>query len=399
MTLVTSDSYVVGALVLGYSLRATGTSRRLLCMTSSGSLSRDSLTALRAVFDNVPEVLHLDSKDVARLRLLGRPELGPTFSKVGVWALPGITKAVFLDADMLVLRNIDDLFSRPELSACPDVGWPDCFNSGLFVCEPNMETYRALLSHASDTGSFDGILIVAKRNANLSLGGDQGLLNSFFADWSTTSDPRRRIPFGYNLTFSGSYGYAPALVHFRESVRAVHFIGPGKPWLYHRDAATGRVIPRPEMAGIPAGPLYLEYVQAWWAFHDQNVMPLLAAFKQAPSFTSFYNVRVLYRWLTVVVVVRTEEGRLLCRPAAEQKPVCGLRSCSLPGQVGSRGRRVFFRKGECRVTRGWEQVGRRAQATPSVAIAPRQREQAAASDACRARLCRGRGGCGCGRGS
>ena len=43
-------------------------------------------------------------------------------------------RCVFLDADTLVLQNIDDLFSREELSAAPDVGWPDCFNS---VCPLN----------------------------------------------------------------------------------------------------------------------------------------------------------------------------------------------------------------------------------------------------------------------
>jgi len=40
---------------------------------------------------------------------------------------------VFLDADTLVLDNVDELFERPELAAAPDVGWPDCFNSGVFV--------------------------------------------------------------------------------------------------------------------------------------------------------------------------------------------------------------------------------------------------------------------------
>jgi glycogenin glucosyltransferase len=42
-------------------------------------------------------------------------------------------KGVFLDADVLVLRNIDELFNREELSAAPDAGWPDCFNSGVFI--------------------------------------------------------------------------------------------------------------------------------------------------------------------------------------------------------------------------------------------------------------------------
>ena len=55
-----------------------------------------------------------------------------------------------------VLLNIDDLFEREELSAAPDVGWPDCFNSGVFVFRPSNDTYSSLLQFALTTGSFDG---------------------------------------------------------------------------------------------------------------------------------------------------------------------------------------------------------------------------------------------------
>ena len=31
------------------------------------------------------------------------------------------------------MKNSDELFDRNEFSAAPDAGWPDCFNSGVFV--------------------------------------------------------------------------------------------------------------------------------------------------------------------------------------------------------------------------------------------------------------------------
>lgn len=34
-------------------------------------------------------------------------------------------RCVFLDADVLVVQNIDELFDREELSAAPDQGWYD----------------------------------------------------------------------------------------------------------------------------------------------------------------------------------------------------------------------------------------------------------------------------------
>lgn len=57
-----------------------------------------------------------------------------------------------------VLSNIDELFDREELSAAPDPGWPDCFNSGVFVFRPSVETYTKLLDYCSEHGSFDGRL-------------------------------------------------------------------------------------------------------------------------------------------------------------------------------------------------------------------------------------------------
>lgn len=41
-----------------------------------------------------------------------------------------------------VLRNCDELFDRDEFSAAPDAGWPDCFNSGVFVFKPSIDTFQ-----------------------------------------------------------------------------------------------------------------------------------------------------------------------------------------------------------------------------------------------------------------
>jgi glycogenin len=254
VTLVTSDSYVAGAGVLARSLQATGTKRQIWCLVANKNLSASSLEILRSIFDGVTEVDCIDSGDKANLALLGRPELGPTFTKLHLWSLIQFEKVVFLDADTLVLKNIDDLFEREEFSACADIGWPDCFNSGVFVATPNEETYQNLMKLAEKEGSFDG--------------GDQGLLNAYFSDWSI-GPSSRRIPFTYNLTINASYSYAPAYARFKNDVKVVHFIGTQKPWTYYR-LSDGSVIPR----GIGSDPNIsngggnLEYVQMWWSVYD-----------------------------------------------------------------------------------------------------------------------------------
>lgn len=248
VTLVTSDNYVAGACVLARSLRNSGTSRSIWCMAATKGLSADSLEALNSAFSGLTLVEVIDSSDVKNLALLGRPELGPTFTKLRLWQLTQFRKVVFMDADTLVLRNIDDLFERPELSACADVGWPDCFNSGVFVAVPSEETFAKLIKFANEKGSFDG--------------GDQGLLNDYFSNWSQ-SPPQHRIPFTYNLTINASYSYAPAFARFQNDIKVIHFIGAHKPWTFYR-FADGTVVPRGD-----SGCVNMSFVQEWWRVYDE----------------------------------------------------------------------------------------------------------------------------------
>eukprot|EP00042_Codosiga_hollandica_P035013 m.254874 g.254874 ORF g.254874 m.254874 type:complete len:405 (+) comp54540_c1_seq5:1895-3109(+) len=237
VTLVTSSNYVAGASVLAHSLRLSGT-RRSLVVLHTRALAHDSLKQLHEVFDRVVCVEELNSNDTASLALLGRPELGVTFTKLQVWNLLEYSKCVFIDADAYVLKNVDDLFAREELSAAPDVGWPDCFNSGVFVFVPSKTTFQQLLAFASQVGSFDG--------------GDQGLLNQFFTTW--VSDPSRRLPFTYNMTSNASYGYRPAFARFKDDIKIVHFAGAQKPWVG---------IPQ-SLRGTDAGALY----ERWWRLNE-----------------------------------------------------------------------------------------------------------------------------------
>ncbi|XP_046992070.1 proteoglycan 4-like isoform X1 [Schistocerca americana] len=242
VTLATNDSYALGALVLGHSLQNVGTIHQLTVLVTHG-VTKPMRAQLSTVFNNVKEVNVLDSQDKANLALLARPDLGITFTKLHCWRLTEFSKAVFLDADTLVLKNCDELFEREEFSAAPDAGWPDCFNSGVFVFKPSEETYQSLVQFAVTHGSFDG--------------GDQGLLNSYFSDWST-KDISRHLPFIYNMVSSAFYSYLPALKQYGDKVKIVHFIGTCKPWMQYFDSETKRVKAPPNSEHLQ--PL----LQLWW---------------------------------------------------------------------------------------------------------------------------------------
>lgn len=143
-----------------------------------------------------------------------------------------------MDADMVALRAPDELFDVPQpFSAAPDVGWPDIFNTGLMVLNPNLTDYYALLAMAERGISFDGA--------------DQGLLNMHF------KNNFNRLSFTYNVTPSAHYQYLPAFQHFQSSISVSHFIGSEKPWSRGRQAHQGST-PYDQMVG------------RWWAVYDKH---------------------------------------------------------------------------------------------------------------------------------
>jgi len=248
VTLATNDAYATGALVLAHSLVRAGTTRKKVVMVSGG-VGKEKLAALRKVFDDVQDVALLDSLDTANLALLERPELGVTFTKLHCWNLTKYSKCVFLDADTLVVRHCDELFDRGELSAAPDAGWPDCFNSGVFIYRPSVNTFKALMTMANEQGSFDG--------------GDQGLLNMFFRDWRT-KDIGKHLSFLYNMCATATYTYIPAYKYFGHDVKIVHFIGASKPW-HVQFAPSGQPLSR---SGEEHTNKHLAY---WWQIFHSDV--------------------------------------------------------------------------------------------------------------------------------
>ncbi|XP_021695693.1 proteoglycan 4 isoform X18 [Aedes aegypti] len=255
VTLATNDSYSLGALVVAHSLKRVHTAHQLAVLITPG-VSEAMKNKLRTIFNVVEEVNLLDSKDEANLALLKRPELGITFTKLHCWRLTQFEKCVFLDADTLVLRNCDELFEREELSAAPDVGWPDCFNSGVYVFRPSLETFSNLMQYAVTNGSFDG--------------GDQGLLNSYFSDWAH-KDIAKHLPFIYNTSSVASYSYLPAFKQFGQNTKILHFIGTAKPWLQNFNSESRKVY-------IPGGYQHLaNFLQYWWDIFCEDVHSRLSA--------------------------------------------------------------------------------------------------------------------------
>lgn len=106
------------------------------------------------------------------------------FTKLHIWNLSQLNKVVYIDADALVLENIDELFKiQSTFAASPDIFPPDKFNAGVLVIEPNSSIFQEMISLVGALSSHDG--------------GDTGFLNSYFSSWYS-GPAESRLSFGYN---------------------------------------------------------------------------------------------------------------------------------------------------------------------------------------------------------
>ncbi|OCH94665.1 hypothetical protein OBBRIDRAFT_768953 [Obba rivulosa] len=219
VTLVTSDYYLPGALALVAALKDLHPTPlvppevefQTVCLVTPETVDVSTIKLLRRAFDVIVGVEVIEQRDSRGLKLLGRPDLNHVLTKLHVFRLTQYSKVIFLDADVLPIQPMSHLFSLShEFAAVPDVGWPDIFNSGVLVLSPGENKFNELMELQKTRGSWDG--------------GDQGLLNEWRGhDW-------HRLSFTYNTTPTAAYTYAPAYERFGSQIRAIHFIGPNKPW-------------------------------------------------------------------------------------------------------------------------------------------------------------------------
>lgn len=244
-------------MVLAHSLRDNGATSKLVVLYTPDNLQPATINELKVlcldgptstafdisqtIYDELIPVDPTTNGTPANLWLMDRPDLISAFTKIELWRQTQFSRIVYIDCDVVALRAPDELLSLDaDFAAAPDVGWPDCFNSGVMVLRPNLQDYYALGGLAERGVSFDGA--------------DQGLLNEHFRDL-------HRLSFTYNCTPSANYQYIPAYRHFQNTISLIHFIGAEKPWNSAR----------------PADPVdwpYNQLLGKWWAVYDRHYRPV-----------------------------------------------------------------------------------------------------------------------------
>jgi glycogenin glucosyltransferase len=214
-TLCGGDAYVPGVEALGRSLAASGTSEpRIVLVTSDVTVG--ARTRLSKQGWEVRDVEPIDPPSPSAPVVY--PRFARTFTKLRAFALSDVKKIVLLDADTLVMRNVDELFERPSPAAAPDFFLPDRFNSGVMVIEPSPQLFASIEGELGRMGSYDG--------------GDQGFLNALWPDWYE-GPSARRLPAGFNMhhfVFQFLINHDALRERLFSEVRILHFTLQ-KPWM------------------------------------------------------------------------------------------------------------------------------------------------------------------------
>ncbi len=253
ITLLSTESYLPGVLALHESLKRTGTPYPLASAVSAHIAPEIDALLERAgiIVRRLPETTAIP-KDMVE----SNGHWGHTFDKVHLFGLAGFDKLVYVDSDMIVLENMDELFDKPHMSAVAAGLLVDSdstrLNGGLMVIEPEDKLgdriFATLPKALAEVAAMGGKAI-----------GDQDLINAYYPDWRTT--PELQLAQGYNMFqcyldqhiekhgFRLPQPFSQAPGKNGHPIKIVHFIGPRKPWMkgavirqYWRVLKNGRAV-------------------------------------------------------------------------------------------------------------------------------------------------------------
>jgi glycogenin len=233
ITLLSTPDYLPGVRCLARSLRDTGTPHPLYV-----ALSHDvSLHVEAALHDEDLPTLRLPAESpLPRALEQDGHHWTYTFDKLHLFGLTQFSKLVYLDSDMMIVSNIDELFDKPHMSAVAagrllQPSW-NRMNSGLMVLEPEPglpARIGATLEQALRDAAADD-------RPNL---GDQDLINAYYSEW--TSSGNLQLDQGYNVFHpdldayvrTGRYALrtsGESHAHGPRPIKVLHFVGRHKPW-------------------------------------------------------------------------------------------------------------------------------------------------------------------------
>eukprot|EP00930_Biecheleria_cincta_P058729 TRINITY_DN44524_c0_g1_i1.p1 TRINITY_DN44524_c0_g1~~TRINITY_DN44524_c0_g1_i1.p1 ORF type:complete len:517 (-),score=63.21 TRINITY_DN44524_c0_g1_i1:176-1726(-) len=156
VTVLWSDDFVDNAIVWAEGLRATGCTFRRICMVARGRVKKSRIRILTRCCCHVILTEPIQSPEYSTKGVWSRYEFVLTKLRVLQLDKQGLRKVVLMDADTLVLQNIDELFWLPAPAATVnkdtlmgELEKPK-LSAGMMVLEPNSQEFEKLIDGLQD---------------------------------------------------------------------------------------------------------------------------------------------------------------------------------------------------------------------------------------------------------
>lgn len=278
VTVLSSNDYINGVIVLDKSLKMVGAQCRLVCIITP-DISEENKNILSYLDIQTIEKDQIippnadENHSLGVVNSLDGPQDGiqwwhKAMVKLSIFDLVQFDKVVYLDADMIVKQNIDELFDKPHMSAVKDCTSLDgyefgdsesSFNSGLLVIEPNHEEFKNIINFLNNFDS-QGKLIH-----------DQLILQRYFSNWK--NQPELHLDQWYApWTTSFNENNADYYFYLQSKIKVLHIIDK-KPWNQSIEYFTSRLQYFPYYAK-----LNLDYIDTLnYTIHQLNEQGLYSA--------------------------------------------------------------------------------------------------------------------------
>lgn len=239
ITLLGNNSYLQGVLLLNYSLKQVKSKYPLLVLVTQNinTATKDILSFLDIPYKEIPSI---DFTELIKIN----QERKQLYIKQGkkvrdTWSFAGLNKfqifnqiqydkIIYLDCDIMVLKNIDHLFNELNISVTnqrENWNYPlENFNSGFIIFEPSQQIYQDLLKLIKDRNILNNEYF-----KQFSYFGDQILLNYYFRNLQN----KIKIHFldkYYNIQLTHGPHFFPTMEEIETYGYFIHFLGPIKPW-------------------------------------------------------------------------------------------------------------------------------------------------------------------------
>lgn len=226
LTALTNERYLPGVMALARSLKEVNTKYDLVVMIPENRADFLKEKIEDYGITKIGGVDILIQPDIEMPESIEVPDYywKDTFFKLQAAKVIAYKKIILIDSDMLVLKNLDHLFDKSNLSAavmgkCKHPEWKT-LNSGLLIIEPSEKFYDELITCIKPA--------IERKSKNSLNVGDQDIFQEVYPDWE--KDKSLYITENYNA----AWGYLDILCkkegYDNDDFYVIHFPGKEKPW-------------------------------------------------------------------------------------------------------------------------------------------------------------------------